>query len=100
MKIWLDDVRVPSSEWVWCKTSKDVIQYLVSCEVSEVSLDHDLGLDDETGYDVLTWLELEIFNNPARGIPKIYIHSANPVGRKKMLAAIEQIDALKSRFGP
>jgi hypothetical protein len=100
MKIWLDDVRVPSSEWIWCKTSKDVIHYLVNCDVSEISLDHDLGLDNETGYDVLTWLEQEVFTNPARSVPKIYIHSANPVGRKKMLAAIAQIEALKNRFGP
>jgi len=65
--------------------------------VSEISLDHDLGdwtsTPERTGYDVLTWLECEVHNGgyQNRPLPKIHVHSANPVARKRMEAAITAI---------
>jgi hypothetical protein len=91
--IWLDDVRVPPKEgWIWKRTASDMIEALISNDMSDtiVSLDHDLGLlapeggyvnnnDPGTGYDVVK------FMIATDRIPAItYIHSANPIGAKRM----------------
>lgn len=54
-----------------------------------VSLDHDLGPPSAgTGYDVALWLE-EGLALQDRPLPQdAAIHSANPVGRAKMSAAL------------
>jgi hypothetical protein len=63
VKVWLDDRRSPypqPDEWVWVRTPAEAIELLESGTVSELSLDHDLGLMDGerelTGYDVVTWI--------------------------------------------
>lgn len=65
-----------------------------SGRVTEMSLDHDLGLIDgdreHTGYDVLTWLEERVAIAGFRP-PTIHVHSANPVGRRRMEMAIASI---------
>ena len=48
MKLWLDDARTPpDSTWTWVKTVSYAIQQMETGEVSEASLDHDLGLDGD-----------------------------------------------------
>jgi hypothetical protein len=61
--------------------------------VQQISLDHDLGPDAGEGYDVLTWIERAVIE---RGFqpPKIYVHTANPPARIRMLAAVEAIERL------
>ena len=54
-------------------------------------MDHDLGRE-ETGYDVLKWLEEGVATKKIDYIPDvILIHSANPVGRARMEQAIRSI---------
>jgi NAD+-processing family protein with receiver domain len=70
-----------------------------ACEVEEISLDHDLGLarpeSERTGYDVLSWLEKELATGAWRfDVPEIRVHSANPVGWRRMEQAIESIRRL------
>ena len=63
-------------------------------QVTELSLDHDLGDDEHgTGYDVVLWIEEEV---ALRGFmpPKILVHSANSSARQKMLAGIQAIEAM------
>ncbi|MGV8875505.1 MAG: cyclic-phosphate processing receiver domain-containing protein [Rhodococcus sp. (in: high G+C Gram-positive bacteria)] len=48
MKLWVDDLRLPPEGWEWAKTSREAITALSSSDVSELSLDHDLGGDDTT----------------------------------------------------
>ena len=58
-------------------------------QVTELSLDHDLGDDEHgTGYDVVLWIEEAV---ALRGFmpPKILVHSANSSARQKMLAGIQ-----------
>ena len=70
MRVWLDDRRpLPDpEEWVWVRTPAEVIELLESGKVSELSLDHDLGLDDgaseRSGYTVLLWHECGGRNRP------------------------------------
>jgi hypothetical protein len=73
---------------------------LRSGKVEEISLDHDLGLfttegKESTGYAVLEWLEGEVaIGTAAFDIPIISIHSANPVGRKRVEQAIASMGPL------
>ena len=100
MNLWLDDMRTPpDEEWVWVRTPEDAIAILDAGRVRRLSLDHDLGLDtpesERTGYSVLLWLEAEIAHGRWRyPLPEITIHSANPVGRKRMQQAITWIERL------
>lgn len=74
MKVWLDDVRQAPDGWVHATTPEEVIEFLRSGEVEEISLDHDLGLatpdSERTGNDVLVWLEKAVAtgacNTPSR----------------------------------
>jgi len=78
MKIFLDDLRTPPDGWVLCRWPEEVIELLKTKKVTHLSLDHDLGDDDHgTGYDVLLWLEREVFLNPIFSSPIITVHSAN-----------------------
>lgn len=99
MKIFLDDTRPAPEGWTLMRWPHEVIAALQSEQVTEISLDHDLG-DDQTGtgYDVLVWLE----NIVARHhfvLPVIHIHTANSAARPRMLAAVAQIEKL-SRLHP
>jgi hypothetical protein len=91
----LDDERPEPAGWVRCRTPAEAIRLLETVEVAEISLDHDLGLitedGEETGYDVLLWIE----NHAAAGYapPRVMnVHSANPVARRRMNQAIEAIE--------
>jgi hypothetical protein len=94
-KVFLDDERKPpSNEWVCFKWPQDVILFLQTFQgrVDVISLDHDLGNDNVgTGYDVLTWLEEKVFENPEYPVPTIFVHSANSSARVKMELAIQSI---------
>ncbi len=102
MKVWLDDLRDPAKHgrigWTWVTTAQAAIDLLATGEVEEISLDHDLALEhmpfmdtapadykEQTGYSVVCWMEKHNVW-PAH----VYVHSMNPVGRARMLAAINR----------
>jgi hypothetical protein len=62
--------------------------------VEEISLDHDLGVDTESGYDVLLWLERELHAGYISRLPRIHIHTANPPARKRMEMAVAAMERL------
>lgn len=99
MRIWVDDERpMPWDPYhvahVHAETSEEAIRWLEAWRrnneqrgrplgylINEVSLDHDLGGDD-TGMKVLNWMiENEVWPQ------ELTIHTANPVARKRLLAA-------------
>ncbi len=91
MKVFLDDERPTPEGWVSARWPAEAIALLRTGEVTELSLDHDLGDDERgTGYDVLVWIEEEVVE---RGFvpPRIFVHSANAAARRRMLLAIESI---------
>lgn len=99
MKVWLDDVREAPEGWIHVRTPEEVIDLLRTGTVKELSLDHDLGLaSDEaerTGYDVLRWLEEAVATGAwPFPLPEIRVHSANPVGWRRMEQAISSIQRL------
>ena len=100
MKVFLDDVRLAPRGWVQCNTADDCKTLLLSGGVEELSLDHDLGDDDQhgTGADVLDWIERELMTQTEWTAPmSITVHSANPVARKRMGSVVERIIAMSSK---
>ena len=91
MKIFLDDTREAPDGWTLMLWPQEVINALSYSKVSEISLDHDLGNDNiGTGYDVLVWIEYQVINNNFIP-PKISIHTANPVARKRIYVVLDRI---------
>lgn len=112
MKLWLDDVRVSPPGWEWVKTVEEAKKLLLTGEVEEASLDHDLGACEEclqgmnasqwlekvgyksfpncehfgTGYTLVCWME----ENNIWPTKSIKVHSSNPVGRQRMHSVIDK----------
>ena len=92
MKIYLDDERATPDGWIRVYWPDEAIDLLQSGNVTEISLDHDLGDDERgTGYDVVLWIEEAVIT---RGFvpPIIKVHSANSSARIKMELGIESIN--------
>lgn len=97
MRIYLDDERKTPKGWVRAFWPQEVIQLLKTKNVTEISLDHDLGNDERgTGYHVILWIEEAVFNNGFIP-PDIKVHSANSSARIKMEAGINNIKRLSVR---
>jgi len=97
VKVYLDDSRPTPSGWVPARWPDEVIRLLEQGDVTELSLDHDLGDDAHgTGYDVLIWIEEAVATRGFRP-PRISVHSANPAAGRRMLQAISAIERLALR---
>ena len=97
IKVWLDDIRKAPSGWVHIKTTPELIKFYTKNykNITELSLDHDLGENTPTGYDFMVWLEEKFHTGKYKIVPEIKVHSANPVGKKRMEQAIKSIERLK-----
>ncbi len=94
MKVFLDDMRDTPEGWVRVYWPEDACRLLETGQVTEISLDHDLGDDLRgTGYDVVKWIEEAVFTRGFRA-PKITVHSANSAARARMKAGIWKIEAM------
>lgn len=94
MKVFLDDERVAPAGWVQVRWPEEAIKLLQSGNVTELSLDHDLGDDEHgTGYDVIIWIEEAVATSGFRP-PHIKVHSANPSATVKMELGIQSIKRL------
>ncbi len=97
MRVFLDDERATPEGWVRTRWPDETIALLETGEVTELSLDHDLGDDARgTGYDVVLWIEEAV---ALRGFkpPRMSVHSANSSAREKMCAGIAAIEKLGAR---
>ena len=90
MKIFLDDIReCKNPDFIICRTADEAIKLIKSGDVSFISFDHDLGDEKAlTGYDVACYIERLVYYNRIK-CPKWGIHSANPVGRKRIELAMD-----------
>lgn len=95
MKVYLDDERKTPEGYVRVYWPDEAIELLKTGNVTEISLDHDLGDDVRgTGYHVVLWIEEAVYTTDFIP-PKINVHSANSSARDKMLLGIKTIE-LKS----
>lgn len=93
MKLYLDDERPTPDGWLRVYTAAEAITALLCNRYTHVSLDHDLGHPEETGYTVACFIEERAYTDPPWAVPVITCHSANPVGRKRIEQTIERINA-------
>ena len=93
VKVWLDDERKAPSGYVHIKTTPELIKYYQKNhrKITNMSLDHDLGEDTPSGYDFMVWLEEKVFTGKYKEIPNIKVHSANPVGKKRMMQSLNSM---------
>lgn len=110
MKIWHDDIRVPPDDsWTWCRTNERAMVYLRQASmggepVTDMSMDHDLGLHDldpadydqpdllkgwsaETGADLASWM----CGGHMLPTESLTIHSWNEEGAAEMAAMFREI---------
>jgi hypothetical protein len=92
MKIFLDDVRECPAGWTLYRTAEELLSDLSDVDfyygIEEISFDHDLGEGKKTGYDVAKFFEEAAHLGRVNYIPKWNVHSANPVGRGAIIAAM------------
>lgn len=104
MKLFLDDLRPAPDGWTHARTASEAITHLQRGGVTALSLDHDLGeaeAEVRTGYQVACWIEQCAHEGRWNVVPKtITIHSANPVGRANIQAAIDAIERLRAELTP
>lgn len=89
MDIFLDDLRPCPKGFTWIK-NVDYLIHEFKCrrdsklKINILSLDHDLGENELTGYDFCKWLVEEGYDNPEIYPNIIYLHTDNGVGRDNM----------------
>lgn len=90
INLYVDDLRDCPEGFVIARTYEEAIYYLENYEVEILSLDHDLGENEETkellptGDDLVLYMtEHSLYGN------KIYLHTDNPVGRSRMLSGLQ-----------
>lgn len=95
-KLYLDDIRFPKNNSVPYTICRSVVEAKIlmkskGCPVY-ISFDHDLGDDQETGYDLAKWMVEEIMDGNLI-VPKGFhfgVHSANPVGAKNIQMLLDR----------
>lgn len=93
MRVYLDDERKTPVGWIRVYWPQEAIDLLKTGNVSELSLDHDLGDDARgTGYDVVLWVEEQVILH-GFAPPRMVVHSANSSARLKMEAGIRSIES-------
>ena len=99
MRVYLDDLRTPpSKDFSLVKDAKSAIDLITDCweQIEEISLDHDLGDEAKvgSGYQVVCEMEDFVYNTRPAHLPYIHVHSANPIGRKRMEYGIKNIERM------
>ena len=88
IKVFLDDMRIPSdvygdnadTEWTLVFNVEEVKELLKKGNVSHLSLDNDLGLDEPEGHTIVKWM----IDNNIWPTEEIYVHSMNVVRATQM----------------
>jgi hypothetical protein len=99
MKLYLDDLRpTPPGFDLRAYTAGEAIDMLKKGNITYISFDHDLGEPEAgTGYEVAQWIEQAAWTEGFT-VPEWKIHSANPVGSKNILNAMNSAEKGQERF--
>lgn len=83
VNLYVDDLRKCPDDFIVARSYYEAIDALKTYKINILSLDHDLGLDEDgrekNGYDIVKYM-CENGISPK----KIYIHTDNVVGRNNM----------------
>jgi hypothetical protein len=97
VKVYMDDERLTPVGWYRTFTVEQTIEQLETRQVSDLSLDNDLGEEFQEGYKVLDWLEETVYNDHTFPIPKVTIHSANASRVQYMQRALQSIERIRQQ---
>ena len=90
MFLFLDDLRESPADAVCCRTAEEALRWLATGWVTSISFDHDLGTE-LTGYDAANRIEQWVAEGRIP-MPRWAVHSANPVGRRNIEAAMRSAE--------
>lgn|SRR5690554_5273766 len=79
INVYLDDLRPCPPGFVLARTAEECMLLLQDCEINILSLDHDLGLDQPTGFDVVKFMVQH-----GRYANDIYLHTSSAMGKSNM----------------
>lgn len=115
LKLYLDDVRVPTDDsWILVKNYDEFVNTVLREGIESfdtISLDHDLGdtamaeyfnnvrrnftidydnIKEKTGLDCAKWLVNHYLEKPKESFtfPLVYTHSANPIGAANIMGYV------------
>jgi hypothetical protein len=89
IKLWVDDIRnAPDSSWTVVRTNEEAIRVIAMFGCVEISLDHDIENTPETFKPIVYFLGEKYAGQNI--VPRVTIHSANPVGTTRMKNILEQ----------
>lgn len=89
--MWLDDLRVPTTEYNWITNYNDFVTCITENGLpTSISFDHDLGTG-KSGYDCAKWLVEYCLDNDL-DLPDYHVHSMNPVGKRNIEALLENFN--------
>lgn len=103
MKLYIDDLRKCPEGWVLARTVTEAIRILATCDVEEVSIDHDISHRismDKLGrpfpcgetFEPVAWFLRLLACLPEGHYPeKVTLHTANPIGAKKMAEILADV---------
>ncbi|GFR38272.1 hypothetical protein PRECH8_15680 [Insulibacter thermoxylanivorax] len=84
INVYLDDFRPCPQGFVLARNVEECIELLKNYDVNILSLDHDLGFGQPTGYDlVVQMVENGYYAN------EIYLHSSSASGRMSMYRLLQ-----------
>lgn len=95
--LFLDDERVPTSAFydkhgfvIVCTTVDAAMNCIKILGIPAfMSLDHDLGPNEQTGYEFLKQFVNYLLDNELKWDYDYYVHSQNPVGKSNMEGLIK-----------
>jgi methylmalonyl-CoA mutase N-terminal domain/subunit len=97
VRLYLDDLRDPPASFdAVARTAEEALALLKTGRVVFLSLDHDLGTE-ATGYTVARWIEQQAHAGTLARLGWA-VHSANPVGRANIEAALRNADNFWNHF--
>lgn len=79
INVFLDDMRKCPEGFVLARNAEECILLLTECDINILSLDHDLGAGEPTGYDVAAFIV-----RSGRFPREIYLHTSSEWGRSRM----------------
>lgn len=85
INVYLDDFRPCPKGFVLARNVEECLLLLGNCKVDILSLDHDLGIGEPTGFDLVKQMvEKGYYAN------EIYLHSSSRSGRMNMYELLQQ----------
>lgn len=95
LKLFVDDLRECPEGWHPARTVTEAVRVLATMPVAVISLDHDIEMQDYSGRrfnSMETFATVAFYlavMDPGDRPKKVFIHTANPDGAKKMDSILE-----------